>query len=81
MDFFLRCRDRLVPVEVKAENARGKSLRALIDGAHYSDIAWGIKVANGNVGWENRVLMAPQWCAFLLRRLCREGGPVPAKPL
>lgn len=81
MDFFLRCRDRLVPVEVKAENARGKSLRTLIDGEHYPDVAWGVKIVNGNVGWDRRILTIPQWCAFLLPRLLREGGPVAARSL
>ena len=81
MDFFLRCRDRLVPVEVKAENARGKSLRTLIDGEHYPDVAWGVKVVNGNVGWDRRILTIPQWCAFLLRDLLHEGGPVPSRGL
>ena len=81
MDFFLRCRDRLVPVEVKSENARGKSLRALIDGERYPDVAWGVKVANGNVGWNRSVFTMPQWCVFLLPRLLREGGPRPARDL
>ena len=81
MDFFLRCRDRLVPVEVKSENARGKSLRALIDGERYPDVAWGVKVVNGNVGWNRSVFTMPQWCVFLLPRLLREGGPRPARGL
>ena len=72
MDFFLRCGDDLVPVEVKGENARAKSLRTLIDSDHYGDIRWGIKLVNGNVGFTNGVLTVPQWCAFLLKRLSKE---------
>jgi len=50
----------------------GRSLRLLIDGEHYSDIRWGVKLAHGNVGYENKVLMLPQWAAFFLPRLVRE---------
>ena len=33
------------------------------------DIAWGIKLMKGNVGFANGVLSLPQWTAFLLKRL------------
>jgi len=68
MDFFIRKGDDLVPIEVKAENNRAKSLRTLIDSPNYKDVRWGIKLVNGNVGYENKVLTLPQWCAFLLPR-------------
>ncbi len=69
MDFFVRSADCLVPIEVKAENNRAKSLRTLIGGDAYKDIRWGIKLVNGNVGYENCVLTVPQWCAFLLPKI------------
>jgi len=75
MDFFLRGGDCLVPVEVKSENARGRSLRLLVDGEHYPDIRWGVKLAHGNVGCESRVLTLPQWAAFFLPRLVRDFKP------
>jgi len=71
MDFFLRAGDCIVPVEVKSENARGRSLRLLIDGEHYPDIRWGVKLVHGNVGYSNRILTLPQWAAFLLPRIVR----------
>mgnify|MGYP000105058552 CR=1 FL=1 len=49
-DFFVRTKDELVPVEVKANKNRSKSLRKLIDNESYSDIKWGIKLADSNVG-------------------------------
>ena len=69
MDFFLRVGDDLVPVEVKGENARAKSLKTLITSEHYPNIHWGVKFVNGNVGFENNVLTLPQWSAFLLPRV------------
>lgn len=74
MDFFLRSGDDLVPIEVKAENVRGKSLRTLIDSEHYPEIRWGVKVVNGNIGFDRGVLTVPQWCAFLLPRLVHDFG-------
>lgn len=69
MDFFLRSGDDIVPVEVKSENARAKSLKTLIASEHYPEIRWGIKLIHGNVGFENKIWTLPQWCAFLLPRL------------
>ena len=34
-DFFVRTQKALVPIEVKAGNAKAKSMRTLIDGEHY----------------------------------------------
>jgi predicted AAA+ superfamily ATPase len=68
MDFFLRDAEHLVPVEVKAGSAKAKSLRTMVDSEHYPDIKWGIKLADGNVGFSNGILTLPQWSAFLLKR-------------
>lgn len=66
-DFFLRCADGLVPVEVKARSGRAKSLRTLIDSERYPDIRFGVKLSAGNVGFENAVHTIPHFCAFLLK--------------
>ena len=57
--FFVRTKDELVPVEVKANKNRSKSLRKLIDNESYSDIKWGIKLADSNVGIENGIYTFP----------------------
>jgi len=72
MDFFLRSASCAVPIEVKAENNRSKSLRTLIDSDSYKDIRWGVKLVNSNVGFNRDILTLPQWCAFLLPRIMRE---------
>ena len=72
MDFFLRSQDRLVPIEVKGENGRAQSLRTLIRSDTAHGITWGIKLINGNVGFEDSVLTLPQWCAFLLPKVAEE---------
>lgn len=43
-DFFVRTKDELVPVEVKANKNRSKSLRKLIVMKLIADIKWGIKL-------------------------------------
>ena len=66
-DFFLRSRSNIVPVEVKATNGRSKSLRTLIESNHYPDIAFGVKLIDGNIGFANGIHTVPHFCAFLLK--------------
>lgn len=58
-DFFVRTKRSLVPVEVKANNGRSKSLATLINSDHYPDISRGIKLCNANVGYENNIIYHP----------------------
>ncbi|MBT1165256.1 DUF4143 domain-containing protein [Bifidobacterium simiarum] len=68
-DFFIRTRNHLVPVEVKAKNGTAKSLRTLVTSDSYPDISFGIKFSAGNIGGSNHIFTAPYFTAFLLRRL------------
>ena len=67
-DFFVRTKDELVPVEVKADNNRSRSLRKLISSDSYSDIHWGIKLADSNIGIEDGICTFPYFCTFLLKK-------------
>lgn len=71
-DFFLRTRDSLVPVEVKASNNKSKSLSTLIGSEKYPDIRFGIKLINGNIGFENNIYSFPHFCVFLLKSFLRD---------
>ena len=66
-DFFVRTKDCLVPVEVKATNGTAKSLRTLIQSKSYPDIQWGIKFVSGNIGVNDGIYTFPYFCAFLLK--------------
>lgn len=68
-EFFVRCGDDLVPVEVKAGNSRSRSLRELIDSDKYPEVSWGVKFADANIGCANGILTMPWFCAFLLSRM------------
>ena len=74
-DFFLRTSEHLVPIEVKATNGKTKSLRTLIQSERYSDIAFGIKLINGNIGYCDRIYTFPYFCTFLLKDLLHELKP------
>lgn len=71
-DFFVRTKKYLVPVEVKANNGRAKSLRSLVQSEKYPEIVFGVKLVNGNIGNENGILTFPYFCAFLLKRYLSE---------
>lgn len=70
-DFFVRTRNNLVPVEVKARNGSAKSMRTLLSSDSYPDIQFGIKLSAGNVGSNDGLLTLPYFVTFLLHRLLR----------
>lgn len=70
-DFFVRTRETLVPVEVKAKSGKAKSLRSLVGSPSYPDVRFGVKMTAGNVGFEGGVLTMPYFAAFLLKRALR----------
>ncbi|MBP5407398.1 ATP-binding protein [bacterium] len=67
-DFFVRAKNFLIPIEVKAKNGTAKSLRTLIESDHYPDINFGIKLVKGNIGFANNIFTFPYFCSFLLKR-------------
>ena len=75
MDFFVRDKDSLVPVEVKAADNATRSLNKLLsDREKYKDIRYGIKLGYKNVGFNGQFYTFPYFLAFLLRRFLRERG-------
>ncbi len=74
-DFFIRSADALIPVEVKAQSGKTKSLRTLIESERYGDIRYGFKLSHGNIGYADKVYTFPYFCAFLLKRFMKEFVP------
>ena len=68
MDFFIRDKDYLIPVEVKANDNSTISLNRLIDSDTYKDIKYGIKLCNKNIGFNGKFYTFPYFLAFLLKR-------------
>lgn len=71
-DFFVRTKDVLIPVEVKANKNSSKSLNQLISNKNYSDVHYGIKLGDSNIGFENNIYTFPYFCAFLLKRYLKK---------
>lgn len=72
MDFFVRDADSLIPIEVKADDASTPSLNSLIERDMYSDIKYGIKLANKNIGFNGKFYTFPYFLTFLLKRFLKE---------
>lgn len=66
-EFFVRYKDYLVPIEVKAGNNNAKSLSTLIKSDNYPEIRFGIKIVKGNVGYDSNIFTFPHFCAFLIK--------------
>ncbi len=67
-DFFARTKSELVPIEVKSNDHKSKSLQSLIKNDNYENIKYGIKLGDFNVGFVNNIYTFPYFCAFLIKQ-------------
>ena len=72
LDFMVRDRDSLIPLEVKAGDGAAKSMNHEIDKEEYSDIKYGIKFADKNIGFNGKIYTFPYFMVFLLKRFLAE---------
>ena len=72
MDFFIRDKDSLIPVEVKSNDNATISLNNLINNDKYKDIKYGIKLCNKNIGFNGKFYTFPYFLTFLLKRYLKE---------
>ncbi len=72
MDFFVRDKDALIPIEVKATDGATASLNNLIDKEKYSDIKYGIKLGYKNIGFNGKFYTFPYFLAIFIKRFLRE---------
>lgn len=66
-DFFVRSKNELIPVEVKSNKNRSRSLEALIKNKNYGDIRHGIKLGDFNIGYAGNIYTFPYFCAFMMK--------------
>ena len=76
MDFFVRDRDSLIPVEVKANDNATVSLNNLIESDKFKDIKYGIKLCNKNIGFNGKFYTFPYFLTFLLKRYLKEKNQI-----
>ncbi len=74
-DFFVRTQINLIPVEVKSNSNQSKSLSSLIKNENYSDIAYGIKLGEFNVGYANDIYTFPYFCVFKMKEYLSKKKP------
>ncbi|MDE6451093.1 MAG: hypothetical protein K2L23_02160, partial [Odoribacter sp.] len=75
-NFFVRDRDSLIPVEVKATDNATKSLNKLLDNREkYKDIHYGIKSGYKNIGFNGKFYTFPYFLTFLLKRFLKGHQP------
>ena len=72
MDFFVRDINSLIPVEVKSTDGPTVSLNNLIEKDKYSDVQYGIKLANKNIGFNGKFYTFPYFLTFLLKRFLND---------
>lgn len=68
MDFFVRDKDSLIPIEVKASDGATPSLSKLLK---EPNIKYGIKFGNKNIGFNGQFYTFPYYLAFLLKRFLK----------
>lgn len=67
LDFIVRDRTSLVPIEVKAGDNQARSLTKATDG-RVEDIRYGIKLSHQNIGFNGQYYTIPYFMAIFLRR-------------
>ena len=72
MDFMIRDKNSLIPIEVRANDNATISLNNLINSNLYKDIKYGIKLCNKNIGFNGKFYTFPYFLAFLLKRYLKE---------
>lgn len=72
MDFMVRDKNSLIPIEVKANDNATISLNNLINNNLYKDIKYGIKLCNKNIGFNGKFYTFPYFLTFLLKRYLKE---------
>ena len=72
INFFIRDKNSLIPVEVKANDNATPSLNNLIDSKQFEDIKYGIKLCNKNIGFNGKFYTFPYFMTFLLKRFLSE---------
>ena len=68
LDFMVRDKNSLVPIEVKATDGATKSINHAIEKKEYADIHYGIKFADKNIGFNGKIYTFPYFMVFFLKR-------------
>lgn len=70
LDFLIRIKNEILPIEVKRNRGRSKPLNSILNSNE--KIKFGLKLTNGNIGFENNKFTFPYYLAFLLKRFFKD---------
>lgn len=73
LDFLIRVKNEIIPIEVKRNRGRSKSLNSILLGED-NPIKYGIKLTNGNIGYIDNKFTFPYFLTFLIKRFFKETG-------
>lgn len=71
LDFVIRAKNMIVPIEVKKKKGSTKSMRTLINEKN-CPINKGIKLSLNNIGYDGDIVTMPYFLSFLLKRFIKE---------
>ena len=67
LDFLIRCKNNIIPIEVKATNGNSKSLKEVLTNPKYDKVNFAIKLARSNIGYSNGIFTIPIFYSFMLK--------------
>ncbi len=67
LDFLIRIKDNVVPIEVKSNSGKPTSLLNAIKSNEYECVKYGIKFSKQNIGYENNIITLPFFTIFGLK--------------
>ena len=70
LDFIIRVKNYIVPIEVKSSKGRTKSLNNILN--EDNKLKYSIKLSKNNIGFENNRFTFPYFLTFLLKRFFKE---------
>lgn len=74
LDFLIRVKNEMVPIEVKANRGRSKSLNAILN--THDKINFAIKLSHNNIGFDGTKFTFPYFLTFLLKRFFKESQEI-----
>lgn len=74
IDFIIRDTNSIIPIEVKASDNATVSLTRIIEDNYYSEVKYGIKLCNKNIGYNGKFYTFPYFLTFLLKRYLKNNN-------
>ncbi len=71
LDFIVRGKSSIIPIEVKRKRGSTKSLRTIINDKNIP-IQKGIKLSLNNIGYDGDIITIPYYLSFFLKRFLKE---------